>query len=376
MNFELKEVELKECYTGDNVRIDLPQLPELQADITDRGLLTPPTVWKNPEKKNGTSLEIIYGHRRFAVLKNIAKSDKETFKKHFPKGKIPVLVVSGISRQKAQSLKVDSGTSVMLKDPYEAQLCANFMFEDGASDSVVANALSALLSRVSRLGSMSKDTKEKIDNLNLEYEKNRLEDNFSKMEKIAKEIYKIKSEYHRGHVQLLRTKWRCPNIVMACLEFEATKKVPHGYVEEELMRLTNSECDRLYKAFREDLDVLENGIPKYSKLNPGENFKQKYQDIMEAKKNKKSGKKDKSKPVKAMSSKEMQKEVEESIWQSTGFKLLTTHHAGGKITMAKLKDADYMCAIAEIVANNNDKKWQEIVTLAENILKSSNKEKK
>jgi general stress protein YciG len=368
MDFDLKQLTLEQLYAGKNVRVSTEvQLPALRADILDRGLITPPICWENPESKNGKKYEILCGHRRFAVLKDIAKTEKDVYTTHFPGGKIPILVVSGISREKAQTIKVDGGTSVQLQDPYEGLLCACIMFDNGATESTVANSLSALLSRTSRKGGMSKDVRADLDDLEKERETARKGGQLAKMRKCDREIFVITANYHRGHVQHLHAIYKCPKLVMACKEFEATQIIPKGFEKQTLIRLTNNDVKRLLSAFREDLEIKENEIPKYSKLVPGPNFLAKYDTIVESKK--KGGKKSgDNKPKKAMSSKAMIEEVDSSVWQSKGFKFLTTHHAGGKVQKSTLKTYDYGCVVAETIREHHEKEYKRICTLAEKTL--------
>lgn len=371
MKFDLQELTLKELYTGQNVRLDTDvRLPELRADILDRGLITPPICWENPEVKNGKKYEILCGHRRFAVLRDIAKTEKEAYTAYFPKGKIPILVVSGVSREKAQTIKVDSGTSVQLQDPYEALLCSNIMFDDGATESTVSNALSALLSRASRKGGMTKDVRAELNDQHKERETARLAGQFAKMRKCDREIFRITSDYHRGHVQALHNIYKCPVLVMACKEFEATQVYPKGFEKHTLVRLTNSDVKRLLAAFREDLEIKENEIPKFSKMKPGPNFEAKYEVIIAEKKKKKKGHTDGDPPKKAMSSKAMMEEVNSSVWNSLSFRQLTAHHAGAKIDAAQLKIGDHLCVVAEYMLQQQPKKWATIVAVAEEGLKT------
>lgn len=366
---ELTYTDLGSIFVGQNPRQDVEEGTQaLYADMAERGLITPPITWRDPEKKNGANLEMLCGHRRFLVLNRLRKSEPEVWKKHFPDDKIPVLVMSGISRERAQTIKVDSGTTVELSDPFEAQLCANILFDDGATESAVANSLSALLSRSSR-GGMKKEVKLQLDTLQTERENARKEGKLSVMQAKDREIFILTAQYHRGHVQMLHDVYRCPAIVMACREFEATAICPKGYKSSELMRLTGNDVKRLYAAFQTDLAVKDgNELPKYSKLKPGENFKNKYAEIKDAKK-KGGNKKSSTDPVKSMSSKAIMTEVNDSLWQSIGFRLLAARCAGVKSEVSTIKAYDYIAFIAENLRESFPKDWEKLTTKVEKTLK-------
>jgi len=363
MEFSSDTLTLEQLYAGKNVRVETDvELPSLRADIIERGLLTPLTIWQNPETEK---FEILCGHRRFEVLKDIAKSDKDKFNALFPHGKVPTLIVRGVTKEKAQTLKVDGGTSVELKDPFETQLCANLMFDDGASDATVANALSTQLCRTSRNGGMKKETRAALKELVEKRNAARLSGDYTKVRKFDKEIFKTRAEYHRGHIQCLRAVHKCPELVMACKEFEATQIVPKKFENVKLIKLTNSNISKLLTAFREDLEIRDgNTLPMYSKMKPGPHFNAAYNTLVATRES--GTKKDKSEPrLKSMSATDMCAEVENSVWQSQTCRLLTWHHAGKKVSMAQIKVGDKMAAIAEHLSANHQKEWATLVARCE-----------
>lgn len=364
MNFESTQLAIVELFAGKNVRVSTDvELPSLRADIEERGLTTPLTVYFDEEKKKH---EILCGHRRFTVITEIAKDDKDTFKRLFPKGKIPVLKVCGVSKERAQTLKVDGGTSVELKDPYETQLCANLMFDDGATDSAIANALSTQLCRTSRNGGMKKETRNSLKELAEKRQTARLAGDISKMRKLDKEMFKLRADYHRGHVQALRAVWACPHIVMACKEFQATQMVPAPFAGQKLVPLTNSNVSKLLRAFKDDLTVTDgNSIPKYTKERPGPSFNEAFKEIVDAVK---AGGSTKVTRVKAMSSKDMRAEVETGKWSSKGFRSLTLSHAGDKVSGAVLKRLDKLAYTAEVIEEHDADAWANACAVFDEIL--------
>ena len=372
MNFETKQMEIGSLVIGKNVRVrNDVDLTTLIDSITSNGLETPITVVARPS--NG-KFEVLRGHRRLTAIQEIRRIAPNTFKNLFPNNKIACTIVKGVSYEEAQKLKIDSGTTVELKNKYEALLCASIMFNDSKTENDVANELHAILCRTSRGSGLTSEKQKTLAKHQSEILIARDAKKWDIVDSHHKAIRKLLLEFHRGHVQQLKAVWQCPYFVMACKEYEYTGVVPEGYTEKEVLRLTYSEVKRLLKAFELDLEDLDdNEIPKYSKVKPGKNFESKLQQIRDEKKGNKKKTGTQTVTDTRLSMVDLEKEHKASVYQSYGFRLLLRHCMGKKVK--GLKEADEMCAMIECINEHDTKLMAQIKVAYTKVLKDANKKK-
>lgn len=354
---------------GRNVRLpSLMKIKELAEDIAENGLQTPPMVYEYAPGK----YEVIQGHRRISAIMSLAP---DVFAKWFPDG-VPVTVVTGISYEDAQLMKIDHGTELSLTDPMEVQLCANMLFKQGKSEKDVVTRLSLLMDRMKPM----KSDKRKIydtmlSDADLLDAKGNPEAARNKRSEAAVYLF----NYRRGMVQNLHNAFRCPQIVMAALYFKATgvpSTDPDMAVEEATILpkgLTYLHVTQLWKAFEKDLEIKENGLPKYNKRIPGPGFQTKWTEICTELSETADSKASGDTRPKAMSVNELTTEVTEGKFLSQGFKLLTLYHARAKdVDTGKLSLLDKVAYFAELVHDRSPDEWADFVKLAEGIEKEQN----
>lgn len=372
MKFVSMIVALASIVIGRNVRLPgLMKIKELAQDIMDNGLQTPPVVY---EASPG-SYEVIQGHRRISAIKLLQSENPELYAKWFPEG-IPVTIVTGISYEDAQLMKIDHGNEVSLTDPMEIQLCANMLFAQGKSEKDVVTRLALLMDRMKP---MKSDKRKIYDGMLADADL--LEAKGNKEAAITKRgdaaVYLF--NYRRGMVQNLHNAYRCPQIVMAALYFKATGEVstsPDMAVEENTVLpkgLTYLHVTQLWKAFEKDLEIKEGGIPKFNKRLPGPGFQTKWEEICKELSDAADAKSSGDTRPKAMSVNELQTEVNEGKFLSAGFKLLTLYHARAKdVDVAKLANLDKIAYFAEMVHDRSPDEWTALVKLAEGLEKEQN----
>lgn len=359
VEFKSAIIPVTSIYMGRNVRLPaLMKIGELAADIAENGLLTPISVYE----VKGRGFEVIQGHRRFTAILTL---DPKLFKSG-----IPCNVISGITFDEAQLMKVDHGNEVSLSDPFEVQLCGNLLFSQGKSEKEAVIRLAALLDRIKPMKS------EKLKKLqSLRSDAKLLEMKGMKEEAKAKEkeAEDFIFTYRRGMIQNIHNAWRCPHVVMAALYLKAAGEAPPKgadfYTEQPLPKgLTYQHVTSLWKAFEKDLTHKdETGKFKFNKQLPGPDFTAKWKEIC-ADLTPKVGEADKPRP-KAMAAGDMEKELKEGKWLSEGFQLLTRHHRKEEgVDASRLAALDKMAFYAELLSIRAADEWAEAVKLAEGII--------
>lgn len=333
-----------------NVRLERKyNLPPLVEDIKTNGLKTPVCVY---EVEKGV-YEILQGHRRFRAISQISETDPKRFKELFSKG-IPCIVREISDPRDIARFKVDHGNELSLTDPFELQLCASMLLNAGYSEKEVVTELAGLMDKISP---MKADRRKAIDEMKVAAER-------------EAEIFK----YRRGLVQNLHNAHRCPQIVMAALEYKATGEQVEGFDGEYLPKLTTSQVTRLWKSHEDDLKIEdESGKKVFSKRRTGPKFRETWIKIVESAQKSEADKAEGVVRDKAMSGKDMKAEIKDGKWLSGFGQKLTKYHAGDK-SVGDLTQLDETCYLAELVKEAKPKLWQEVVKSAKAIEEKLNAE--
>ena len=166
----------------------------LTADILERGLQTPLVAARGGEADAPEGeLELCRGHRRLRCLEEIAAEHGDKFAEMFSEG-IPVLVYDYLERADIEELKVDDGNTQPLGSKFEALNCALSLFNAGATESIVANALNGLLDRV--IGKISPKQAKEIKALEVKVKDGEMSESAKDLE-----VEKIILAARRGTIQ-------------------------------------------------------------------------------------------------------------------------------------------------------------------------------
>lgn len=375
MKKELTFVPYEQIYAGFNVRLPgLANVPELQADIQENGLKEP--VWLFEAKPK--SFEIIRGHLRHEAIGNIARTEPTRFKELFGKG-VEAIVLRDITYQQAQTEKIDHGNENPLVNTMEAQLCANLLFDAGQTEAAVATQLAGLMNR---LKPMKADKRKELQTLRDDialYQETGKFDNIAEKEKA---IAQLLLDYRKGWIQNMKAIWRCPNIVMATMWLKATGERNWGNrlnieVDDKTYlphRLQVAQVgNKLWPAFKKDLQIQVDGKCPYNKRVPGPNFNEVWDDICA--KSKAKDEEPDTPRAKAYGKAEL--EADGQKWLSGLAKLMCRHHArDAEVDPNQLKALDEVAYFAEIVAERAPDVWAETLTLAKNLEKEAVAEQK
>jgi hypothetical protein len=359
---KLKLVPRDKIVFGRNPR--LPQrmaAAEMAADLGLNGMETPPTVFAT---KDG-QFEMLKGHRRITGADYLQETNPKAYQKWFAKGFL-VEIVSGISYEQAQFMKIDHGNELPLGG-YELQECCNLLFDYDKTEKEVVVRLAGMLDRISPMKATArKELESKRANLAALEAKG---GNKKAIITLAKEIEDFQFNYRRGKIQNAHHAYRCPNIVMHALYFKETGDHPEGVSEKIFLphRITMNDIKMLWKAFEVDLEETDDkGLPKYSKITPGPAFTAKWDEVCEATRTRDAESEAGQTRARAKSHKELEVESK-SKWMSTGFKLLTLYHANEDVEIKFLKEADQMLYHIELVSERSPKEYGEMVKLAKSL---------
>lgn len=362
-----KLVSRDKIVIGRNVR--LPQrmaIKEMAADLAENGMHVAPTAIQLPSG----DVEIISGHRRIGGSDYLKETDPKTYQKWFGKGLL-IEIISGISYEEAQFLKIDHGNELPLAAAYELQECANMLFDYGKTEKQVVVRLAGMLDRLRPMKANKRKVLEqmKADLLVLEASGNK-----KAIATKRQEIEDFVFTYRRGMVQQCHAAYRCPVIVMNSLYFKETGEYPEGVSEDTYLpaRITTNDIAKLWKAFKEDLEVKDpkTGKRAYSKTQPGPAFLQKWQAVCDDCQEKDEQAASDTPRAKAMSHRELMAQAN-TKWQSGGFQLLTQYHANEPVKMEALLEADLILNYAELLAERAPDEWAEAVALAKGLEKEA-----
>jgi len=364
MQRELSYAQLSELELGDNVR--LPKnlnIVEMFNDLEAVGLKNPITALKGAKDKPH---RVLQGTRRTLGLRMLFENNPERFQELFGEKGIPVILVSGLSEEEIVDMIVDHGQVKGLTDPMELQLACNMLFKAGKTEKQVVITLSGLLESFQPLKpEVRQEWEAKVSRA----KKAREAGDYEWANQLQNEAEIFLFNARRGNIQNRHNAFRCPDVVHWALWLKATGE-HHPDCSEDLKKtmprsLTYSHVNALYKAFKADIDADSEG--KVTKAAPGKMFWAKWSEIcksiQQAAKEKAEGQ---TRP-KAMAAGDIMQDVDERIWQSKGFRMLSMYHAGQEIQKHLLMEQDKIAETAEIVADGDPDLWADVIKTAKSI---------
>ena len=318
------------------VLADNPRIPNMLAldflveSIESLGLKEPITFWQT----NGKN-EVVRGHRRTMAIGLLKSRNAKRFEELFGKG-ISALHLKDVTGDEVVELKLDHDGVQLLSDPHELQRSANMLFAINKTETEVACILAGLIDKISP---MKQKARLELDVLKAKVKAATTTEGTQLAEREVKDFI---GNYRRGFVQNLHNTYRCPEKVMSALYKKATGQVPEG-VTEYLPRLGAAEVTSLWKAHKADLEIKENGVPKYNKQRIGPHFTEKWEKLISDEKIELAEGKSEEPRAKAMSAKEMEQEVKDGKYKSELACKLTAHHSGDKSVenISTLDEASY-----------------------------------
>lgn len=346
MDYQVKVMDPSELVVGMNTRVGVKSndFEGMARSLEDRGMDEPVQVWKNEEGK----LEILRGHRRLGGAAILAVRNPAIFKQHFPNG-IPVIIRKDVTNASEAALaKVDHGTVVALRYRCERDRAVIILKDEGCTEEEIVSRCEGIFAK--HQTAVPSDKRDKLDTLRTDPVKNR------------KEIRKLLHETYKGQLQASIAVWKCPKVVQQALEYlEAKEPLPKG--AKAPTKLTYGNVRKLAKALEEDITILKDGVPMYSKGNPGPGFGKLWVEML------KTVAKTGDVRAKAMSSKDMEAQLTNGIWDSAGFKALTLQHSGKK-DVKGLKAMDAKLYLVDLVIRHKPKVWAAFREAAESIKQS------
>ena len=355
MKYNQTSVVLESLTFGDNPRIETNlNLNGLRDSIESVGLLEPITVWER--EKN--VIEVVRGHRRTMAIRLLSNTNPKRFGELFTKG-IPCLKVSDITREEVIVLKLDHAEQQSLADPHELQRSANMLFAIDKTESEVASQLATL---IDRLTPMRQKNRLELQALQAKLETVKTSGNVAGIQLAEREIKDYLFAYRRGFVQNLHNTFRCPICVMSALYKRATGKNPEG-VTEFLPALTQADVTKLWSCHKADLEIRENGIPKYNRERIGPNFTTAWEKLVN---DSQKVTEVKAPKAKAMSASDMSLEITEGKFKSELAVRLTQHHAGDR-SVVDIATLDTQAYLADLVRKHDPAFWEKVVTAAKEI---------
>lgn len=349
-------VMLQNLTTAENPRlVELLNLSTMVDSIAQNGLQTPLLVWQRVKGE----YEIIQGHCRFTALTALSKERPERFAELFGKG-IPCLEVKEVTSEEVVVLKLDHSDQRELKSPHEVQRSANMLFAIGQTEAEVANTLANLFDRVAPMNPKAR--------LELKALQDKVASATSDAERTLAQqaVFKFQGDYRRGYCQGLHNTYRCPEKVMSALFKAATGHNPEG-VTEYLPKLTSAQVTALWKAHKEDLAILENGIPRFNKFIVGPHFTEKWNSIVKAEQEAVASGETKEPRAKAMSAKEMQETIKNGEYKSQLACKLTFHHAGDAKS-AELPELDHASYLLDLIKQHDKPQYEAVIKAGTEIL--------
>ena len=363
---KLDTVMLRMIKVGQNTRVEHNyQIDGLYEDIVSVGLTTRLLVAVLPEDGgfDAGMLRLCRGHRRLRAIARMETENPTRYKELFGKG-IDVEIREGLNRLEIEGLKIDAGNTRGLSDPQEIQRCANILFSQGLTEAQVAIRLQGVIESVTPMRPVV--AKEIVE---LKAEKaEALQNNCVTIAASKqKEIDERVALYYHGRTQALKDAWRCPAVVMACLENHAEGTRSVGFEKVDFPILTTKDYTKLWKAFEKDLGIMADGQPKYNRDAPGPNFETVWMKLVEASQSK-TAKVTKPKP-KSMPSSEITAEITGGTFRSELATGLCNHHAGDKsVDMVRLQDLDLAADAARKVEKYDPGLWKQVVKSAAGII--------
>lgn len=333
---ELIDIALLTLTIGKNPRMLVNYAVNTMCDaIAQDGLETRPEVWTNPETGQ---YEIIRGHRRREGLLMLQATDPKKFDSLFPNEQIPVLYFPDITASEVMDRKLDEGNTVGLSHRFELQTCVNWQLDEGKTESEIITKLAGLMDRIIPApAGVKKDLREFDTKIDIA----EITGNTELVEKLKKDKAKRLETSRHGTFQNLAYSYKCPNIVMAAMEFNAIGSTDDKYKDEYMPSLTQAQTKKLYEAFKVDLEELnEKQLPKFSKVTPGPSFRVAWDEIVVKEQDKADDKAAGVKERRAKNKTDLDKEVSEGKWLSQIAQQITRSHSGHDVSGLKMLDIE------------------------------------
>jgi hypothetical protein len=364
MRETLKLISLDSIWAGENPRvIKDSHIEGLVKDIGENGLIERLTVGATPNE-DGVPNMVLKGHCRLLAITALAASDPDAYAKHFPEGKVRVILVKDATPEEMLAIKLDHGQQQGLTNWWELYLSFKMLFDGmpGMTEKAASVRLSNLIDNVTPLKGNKADKILKLrqavkdadgQKARWEAEKKRDEEQF---------------QTRRGLLQVLNRVRRAPHVIAATMCRTYTGRLLEGFKESQLMEggLTNRQIGALYEAHKLDtaLDNPNNldsdDCPKYNQDVPGPNFWKAWKDIQEEK-----SKTDPSKKrPKSLSSNAILEPVKDGQIRSKAGQLLSQHHAGREIDVAAMREADARAYYADVLSKHDPEYWAACVERA------------
>jgi hypothetical protein len=297
------------------------------------------------------------------AVRLLKEQNAKRFAELFTKG-VPSLKVTDVTSDEVIVLKLDHVDQQGLTDPHELQRSANMLFTINKTESDVATQLATLIDKIAP---MKQKARVELDSLRAKLEHVKASGNSASVELTSREIRDFIFAYRRGFVQNLHNTFRCPSCFMSALFKKATGHNPTG-INEYLPTLTSADVTSLWNSHKADLEIRENGVPKYNKERVGPNFSEKWTKLVEKSKQAEADGTEKEPKAKAMSAKDMMQEVKEGKYKSELACRLTSHHAGDK-TVDNLESLDCASYYSDLVRKHDAGMWEKVVIAAKEIEK-------
>ena len=322
----------------------------LSLDIEQNGLSEPIHVHLGEDKV----YEIIRGHRRKNALLEFLSRDAAAFDKMFKAG-IPCLVFSGLSRVEIENLKADSGNTVGLSDPFEAQMYLNTQFDNGVSMAQAATNAAGILDVVWPL---KPEIVTELEGYRADEKRHRENGDETKALNAAKDYVKRYKTARHGKMQNSKTLYDGPFILMAAYYNHANRELPPSdsryFVGKDApmpKRWTLDRAAKLVAAHNQDKDAAKVTGIKVSKAEPGPIFQAAWNKWVEEEP------KEAKKAPRSMSHKDIETAAEGFL---SRIARKVADRCAGNGTPDKFAEDDRRAAIAELVAEAMPEKWAEI----------------
>jgi hypothetical protein len=364
-------LSLEEITVGHNVRPEneYGDMFALQQSVIEQGLHQPLVIWQETITEVGKKAKeiinhLLCGYRRVKVLKAIKEQDLPIYEIHFPQG-IPCIVYTGLTKEEADVIKADDADSKHApSSEYALQLAANVHFAQGKSEKTVMIRCMGLLKEPPATKAA------KLVLLRIDREKALAANALGVVKVLDDQILEELFVCHRGRMQRLSHVYRCPPQVLACLHKAAVGTNPEGFEEMVLPMLKSEDPAKLWKAHEADCKIKDEvGRNKYTALCTGPAFKAAWDAIITRNKEADEKKATGEPNAKAMSAKDMTKQLTDNKWMSTIGQQITESHIDSKKTLPDLANLDFNAYMAEIVQRHDPVAWAEVVKNAKCLLK-------
>jgi hypothetical protein len=322
----------------------------LSLSIEESGLQEP--LWVH--RSDDGTYETIRGHRRRNALLAYQQRNPELFAKTFGKG-IPCKVFTDLKRVDIEGLKLDSGNTVELADPFEVQMYLNTLFDNGVNMEQAKLAAAALLDRV---WPATGKTLEELKKLQAALDKEIAGGDAEKIADAQAAYNKRYKSSRHGKMQNCKALYNGPTLLMAAYYNHANMELPPAgsryFVGDNRpmpKRWTMDKAAELSKAHQQDIDAAKVDGTMVTKDEPGPIFKQAWNEwVAEIPE-------EKVKPPRSMSHKDIE-EKSQSYLSRVARKAAMIHAGNG--TPDGFPEDDRRAAIGEMIAEINPALWEQV----------------